>query len=126
MTEKLDISQLMHSGVLQILRKARPYESETWSEETTPLTYLQTTAAGGFARSGMRVMLFANSLRQALERSLPIEQVLSSNALQRALDKPAADIDDITRKLARQYVERGKQQLKLLESNIRKATFLPK
>ena len=74
----------------------------------------------------MRVMLFTNSLRQAIERSLPLELVLSSNALQKVLDKPAADVDDITRKLARQYVERGKQQLKRIESDIRKATFLPK
>ena len=126
MKEKFDISQFMYSAVLQTLRKARPYESEKWTEKAAPLTYLQTTVAGGFARTGMRIMLFANSLRQALERSLPLEQVLSSYALQKVLDQSAAVVDDITRKLASQYVQRSKQQLKRLEFDIRKATFLPK
>jgi len=128
-SSKTDVSRLIYAAVLQTLRKLRPFESEKWTETAIPLAYLQATVAtdggeGGYARSGMRALLVVNTLRQALERAIPLTQVLSSNSLQKVLDTSSSRVDELTRSLASQYVQRGKEQLKRFEAHIRKATYL--
>ena len=122
----MNVTMAMHDAVLHILRKARPYESERWTQQTVKLLNIAADTAGaGSARTGMRLLMVAHSLRQALDRQLPLADVLSHGLLQAVLNTASATIDKQTIKLHEAYILRGKQQIKKLETEVRKTTYFP-